>query len=94
MKKTLIALIPALVVQISLFLVPDSLGSKPATLWVAIAILVAGGVLSGKYVFDYLKKVKPDKSGFFYGFIATLVCVGYVVAFLFNGCHQAVYRGF
>lgn len=88
MNKTILALIPALIVQIGGFFMVKS--NNVFWLWLLIAILAVGGILSAVFVCDYIKKAKPEKSGLFRGVIGFLIFAGYIVTFFFTGCLLAV----
>ena len=93
MKKTFIALLPAILAHI-LLLAIAKLGLDHI-LWLAFAVLLflIGGALTAKYVTDAIKSKNVDRSPILMMFIGLIVAILYVIIFMFTGCLFAVTQG-
>ena len=94
MSKTIIALLPAIAAQIAWFLMSKT-SQVRQNIWfiVIVALLLVGGILSAKYITNYLRQSNVDRSPVIMTLTSLMIIIIYVAIFFFTGCTVSVMIG-
>ena len=93
MKKVLLALTPAIIVQFCWLLINRPPIKHDYWVMVIVAILIFGGVLSARLLIGYLQEANVERGPVLKLFIGAIVVILYVAVFFFTGCTIGLITG-
>ena len=86
LTKTIIALLPAIIVHAIAFFVKESSYGSDSLVWVIGALLLVGGALSGVFLTGPLIRSGQTGKVFLGVLLFLFILVGYAAGFFFTGC--------
>ena len=84
MKRTFLALLPAILAHIAAFVLAKIKFDEPFVIWILIGMILIGAGISANYVTGYMQRRNENKALSI--IIGIIIFVSYSAAFIFTGC--------